>query len=239
MSRQPFQDPTPEYAKQLLSYLPTRPDYKTWLFTISAIGNTFSENVAIDILLSHFRDERTNETVYKVNKRLNNVNFASLVYLAKQYGFSTKRTYTNRLYGTFQHRTISKHVQKITFNDDPEITFRFKDYEIEERASIYEYESNTTRVKAENKIINQFPNAERERVYRIAINDKVLNKNLNPKTKQPYPNYTALTNEYKNFYMTSNEIVFSIGQGYAVCCCHLRENENGNITKEKRKLDLF
>lgn len=242
MTEQLFKEPTPELAKDLIRYLPTRPDYQTWLYTISAIGNTFSENVAIDILLSHFQDEKTNETIYKVNKRLNGVTFGTFVYLAKQYGYKLKKTYTNRLYGDFLKQGISKHVPKITFNDETEMTYRFFDYGLEERAGIYEFESNITRVQAEMKIINQFPYAERERTYRIAINDKVLNKNLNPKTQQSHQNYTALTNEYKNFNFSLNEIVYSIGKGYAVCCCHLKEDKNGNTIRKSENWicsDLF
>jgi hypothetical protein len=43
-------------AIELLSYLPARPDYDTWIRIVSAIGNSFDEATAEDILLSHFTD---------------------------------------------------------------------------------------------------------------------------------------------------------------------------------------
>lgn len=53
--------PTPEHCRKLLQYIPQRPDYKTWIECIAAVGNTFSEITALDLLRSRFTDERKNE----------------------------------------------------------------------------------------------------------------------------------------------------------------------------------
>lgn len=108
-TKQNFREVTPEYAKQLISYLPKRPDYRTWIYTISAIGNTFPESTAIEILLSHFQDERTNETVYKVNNRLKDVTFGTLVYLAKENGYRPEKKPINNLYEVFINKGIEKY----------------------------------------------------------------------------------------------------------------------------------
>ncbi|MBK9246748.1 MAG: hypothetical protein IPM69_01195 [Ignavibacteria bacterium] len=79
--------PTPEYCRKLLQYIPLRPDYKTWIASIAAVGNTFPEHVALDLLLSRFTDEQKNEHIYKLRQRLKNVSFGSLVRLAKLNGY--------------------------------------------------------------------------------------------------------------------------------------------------------
>lgn len=159
-----FGKPTPEYAKELISYLPVRPDYQTWIYAISAVGNTFPEDIAIDILLSHFQDERTNETTYKVVNRLKNVTFGSLVYLAKQNGYLPKISHRNRPYGTFPDQSISDYVctkkKPVKFEKETGLFRRFKDYELEERAGIMEYDGNLTRLQAEQRILQDYPDAE-------------------------------------------------------------------------------
>ena len=85
-----MKDTTPEYCRELLQYIPQRPDYHTWIEIIAAVGNTFSESVALDLLLSRFTDEIPNEHARKLRLRLNSVNFGTLVYLARQYGYKGK-----------------------------------------------------------------------------------------------------------------------------------------------------
>jgi len=239
---------TPEFAKELLSFIPNRPDYNLWLRVISAIGNTFPEQTALEILNSHFKDEGFNETAIKVTQRLKDINFGSLVHFAKEYGYNFNKTDRNRFYGVFPVKAISKHVQKETqfvrFNNDVELCYRFQDYNLEERAAIFEYEGGFSRLQAEKIILNENPNAERERVYRIGINKDVLNKNLNPKTKQPYSffsnknnswvtNYKPLTENFKNHYCTLFEIAMNIGKGSAILCGHLKTDENSNTYRTK------
>lgn len=230
--------PTPEQAKELLSYLPKRPDYYTWIYSISAIGNTFPESIANDIILSHYTEEKNGETLYKLNKKLQGVGFATLVYLAKQYGYKPKTTYSNHYYNPFASNGIMLHTkfnkQLIKFNDDPELIYRFKDYELEERASIMEFDGNMTRLQAEKMILKENPNAEKERIFRVGINKKIINKNINPKTNEVYKNGLALTNGFKNCLYTLNDIVLHIGKGFPIIFCHLKEDKNG-VTYRKQE----
>lgn len=82
-----LKEPTPEYCRELLQYIPSRPDYETWIAIIAAVGNTYSESTALDLLLSRFTDEEPNEHAHKLRSRLNSVNFGTLVYLARQNGY--------------------------------------------------------------------------------------------------------------------------------------------------------
>ena len=85
-----MKDTTPEYCRELLQYIPQRPDYHTWIEIIAAVGNTFSEPVAHDLLLSRFTDELPNEHAHKLRLRLNSVNFGTLVWYARQNGYKGK-----------------------------------------------------------------------------------------------------------------------------------------------------
>ena len=85
-----LKEPTPEYCRKLLQYIPQRPDYETWINCIAAAGNTFSEPVALSLLLERFTDLLPNEHAHKLRSRLNSVNFGTLVYLARQNGYQGK-----------------------------------------------------------------------------------------------------------------------------------------------------
>ena len=79
--------PTPEYCRELLQYIPQRPEYPFWISIIAAVGNTFPENTALDLLQTRFTDELPNEHAHKLRSRLNSVNFGTLVWYARKYGY--------------------------------------------------------------------------------------------------------------------------------------------------------
>ncbi len=85
--------PTIAQVRLLLPFLPPRPDYQTWLQVISAVGNIFDEQTALTLLLERFSDEKPNEHLNKLRHRLPNTTFATLVWLAKQYGFKPDATF--------------------------------------------------------------------------------------------------------------------------------------------------
>lgn len=74
-------------VQKALSFLPKRPDYDMWLRIISAIANHFSDATALEILLSHWKDEKKNETAYKIKHRLKDVGLGTLFFTAKQFGY--------------------------------------------------------------------------------------------------------------------------------------------------------
>lgn len=81
--------PTPEYCRELLQYIPQRPDEDTWSKVVAAVGNTFSKSMALDLLLTRFTDEKPNEHAHKLqNKRVQD--FGYLVNLAKEHGYTPK-----------------------------------------------------------------------------------------------------------------------------------------------------
>ncbi len=241
-----YNKPTPDFAKYLLSYLSSRPDYETWINVISAIGNTFDQQTALNILLSHFHDEKPDEHLIKLKYPLSDINFGTLIYLAKKNGFKPETTHKNRFYGVLSSHTISTHHQKkkefVTFDTNPELCYRFKDYEHQERAGIMEFDGGLTRFEAEKYILEKFPDAEKEREYRVGINENVLNKNLNPNSRLPYSDFSVLTKGFENRYLTIHELALSIGQGNPFICCHLISDNVGNTHRSTKNFlgsDIF
>ena len=56
-----LKEPTPEYCRELLQYIPQRPDYEMWMRIIAAVTHTFPESVALSLLLERFTDEQPDE----------------------------------------------------------------------------------------------------------------------------------------------------------------------------------
>ena len=111
-----------------------------------------------------------------------------------------------------------------------EFYFKFADYEYEERAAIYQYDAHKTRHEAEQLVLKENPNAKRERVYRIAINRHVYNKNCNAKG-EPLPNFYDLTNRFQNNFLTIDELGQAVCKGYAQVFCNLIEDAEGTIKR--------
>lgn len=239
--------PTPEEARELLSYFPARPDYDLWVRTISAIGNTFSEGDALEILLSRFADEKPGETQKKLANGMKDINYATLVYYAKKFGYDPQNaTFINRPHGVFRRKGIVKHAPEkpkiINLSKDPCLCYRFADSELRNQIRTLELTAGLSRSDAERHILKENPDAAREREYRISINSNVLNKNLNPNTKRPHGNFKALTFGFRNYFCTVDEIARNIGKGNAIVCGHLSPDFNGNTrraTENHTGADIF
>ena len=83
------QDVSVDFCRELLSYLPSRPDYEMWYQIIAAVGNTFDEKTALDLLTSRYPDEKPNETLYKLQRR-SKQDFGFIVNRAKENGWTGK-----------------------------------------------------------------------------------------------------------------------------------------------------
>lgn len=242
-----LQDPDPEYTTYLLSFIPHRPDYQEWLYIISAIANTFDESTALQLLKTRFQDEKPNEIEYKIKHRLRNISYGTLVYFAKLYGNplpynefkksnNKATTYRNTKYRNIPdtHSDNKSIIQILNdyLKQEDEIIYRFDEELLEERASFYEFSANMSRTDADKLIIAEYPHAKKERLYRVAINSNVINKNLNPKTLKPYENHNTLTKCFKNTYCTASELIEFIQSGYAFICAHLKENPDGSTYRK-------
>jgi len=183
--------PTPEYCRELLRCIPQRPDREIWLYCISAIGNTYPENVALSLLLERFTDELPNQHAYTLRHRLNSVNFGTLVWYARKYGYKGK-------YDGIEHEPPTPH---ITPEPEP-ISFADAD--------------------AKTLIVN----ADGERVFRLAVNRKVVNKD---KFHDAKTHGDALTHGFTNEELTLSQIADEIRQGHALCAAQMVQKADGSI----------
>ncbi len=210
-------------AYEAIQYIPTRPDYETWLKVIAAVGNEFDEVTALQILLSRFKDETPDQHRRKLATRLSNVNFGTLVFEARKNGYTGVYRGNNGNWQPAPQRPPIK--PEIQINFDPAgIRYRFTNEVFEEYAAILEYDSGLTRHEAESQVIaeNKLKQGiDYERLYYVSINKNVLNKNCNPKTGQPYKDYSNLTNGFKSELMSKSELIASIAKGYPFICGHV------------------
>ena len=217
-----MRQPTPEYCKNLLSFIPKRPDYETWIKIISAIGNTFDYNTSLNLLLSHFEDEKPNEHAIKLQSLLKDITFGTLIYFAKQNGYKPENS---KSYESINYKPIhlKRKPDQIKFIDAKKnFLYRFKDERIEERIAILEYEGNLSRLEAERIILKDTPETPRERVYRIAVNNQVKNKTTD---------YKKLNDCFENQILTVSEIAENIGNGFSIICSRLKVNDNGKVLR--------
>jgi hypothetical protein len=71
-------------------------------------------------------------------------------------------------------------------------------------------------------------------LYRLALNTSILNKNLDPDTKNSHTDYTSLTTGFVNQNLTETEIADNIGKGFSICCSTIKADSDG---KTYRKAD--
>lgn len=217
-----MRQPTPDQAKLLLSFMPSRPDYETWIKIISAIGNTFDYYTALNLLLSRFKDEKPNEHALKLNCTLKNISFATLIYYAKQHGYKAE---SRPGYSLSSYKAIESNEkdQLINFDDiDKSILYKFKDESIEERIAIMQYDGNLSRLEAERIILSEKSDSPKERVYRIAVNSQVKDK-----TKE----YKKLNECFNNSLLTAKQIAEVIAKGHSIICAKLKSDNKGNIKR--------
>lgn len=167
-------------AKEMIKVLP-RLNYLQWFKVVSAIGNTFDESTALDILLSQFKDEKRNEHQNKLKRRAMNIGFGTFVFICKQYGWkgyinghlNNSYNFNHSTKNAFENILVPKQISSL------EKHFRFdrQDY-FEERANILEYENNVPRNLAEKIAAEELisKNEKCERLFDIMINKHIINK---------------------------------------------------------------
>ena len=176
-----FQSPSIQETIYLLSFLPERPDYHTWVKVVSAVANYFDSSTAEMILKTRFSDEVKNEHSSKIMHKIEGINYGTLVNLAKSYGYSPQRNTVHP-----KKKSVYRKHHKLEMDNrlnlrDYKPYYRFDSELLEEMAAIFEFDHNQDRFDVDRFILNENPNTRKERVYRLAINTRIKNKNLNAK----------------------------------------------------------
>jgi hypothetical protein len=198
-------------AMELISYLPSRPDYEMWISVISAVGNHFSVYDALDIILSHWKDEIPNETEYKLKHRLEGYQIGTLMYYAVRYGYN--------------HYDKSKYSNKKIYIK-PIIKRRDNNFNIKKYTNANCIKSNTNDCTFS---INKYP---------IAINTEIINKGICRHTGE-INNYSMLAGYFTNVYFTLEQILAHISVGHPVIFGHFRQGNAEFIPSIKSKYWLY
>jgi hypothetical protein len=103
--------PTASEVAAVLRWIPTAPDYDTWVRIVSAVGNTLPEAEAEALLLAWSPDQKPGETLRKLRSRMTRVVYGSLIYQARQHGYAPKPC--NRHKGPFRRHSAPKWPQTI------------------------------------------------------------------------------------------------------------------------------
>lgn len=213
--------PTVEYAEELLSYLPDRPDYNTWLSAISAIGNTFDKNTALSLLKGKFREEKPNEIEEKLNYRKSETGFGTLVYLAELNGYIKERRHYYASSDYSNKKASESKKKTIVLKEKNEKFYWFEDISIQMEYSKLVNEKGVEQIDAVNYLIEKYPEARKTQFFRVSFNKKIINKNLNPTTKRKNKYYCDQTYYFQNYWLTTEEIIYKLGNGYSMSPSHL------------------
>ena len=197
---------------EALSHLPRLP-YTEWITVLSGLANEFGEENALHIAThAGFKDERRNETAYKIRKCLKNVSFGSVVFLLRQYGIDT-----TSLTAIPQHHCTLRIAPPRRLNTPPPIQhescigrFIGADAEnAEERAGIYQFDGGMSRYEAEKRVAEEFPHLHCERLYRCAVSIHAMNKNVSC-------SWTQFMETFQNTALSSDTLQAMISEGYAI-----------------------
>jgi hypothetical protein len=192
--------------------------YKEWITILSGLANAFGEETAFHIATqAGFRDERRNETAYKIRKRLKNVSFGSVVYILRQHHIDTSAlttlqskapSYLPSPQGLQPAHTTTRKPK----NSTEPCLWRFVGDvadEAEERAGIYQFDGGISRYEAEKRVLEEFSRVERKRLYRCAVSVHATNKAISC-------SWNTFMETFQNTALSVDELKAMISEGYAI-----------------------
>ncbi len=184
-----------------------RPTYEDWIRVISAVGNELPEHEALNLLLTYIPDEKPNETLGKLRKRLKSVTIGTLIYYANKAGWTPKSSGKQHYYSTPRtpRPKPQPQQQKVSFSDaDKTLLYRII-YEDPWMQDVFDEMTNGFCSAAEihANLCKFYPDRasfRKERVFPMAYNPLVQNKT--PKDGD----FNNLTYGYKNALLSLDEI---------------------------------
>ena len=82
--------PSKAEIREMLGFIPKRPEYEDWVKVVAAVGDALLPPDAIELLKEWSPEEEEGEYAYKLRKKLEDVHIWTLIYLAKQHGWTPK-----------------------------------------------------------------------------------------------------------------------------------------------------
>lgn len=236
---------------EMLSYIPSRPDYGEWITVISAIANHVQNDVVAEQILStHFREEKKGELRYKIQKRTSKHSLKSLIKLAKESGMKFDGSDDNKE-KNFNTKNFVAEKKKYQLPEKKQAYYSFYDPEARDYMTSL-LRNGTNRLDACSQVLDKFPDTPKEREYLFCINRSIINKNCNAsifRKKQEIKkldDYTMLNSNFKIVSLTksylSEGLTKIIGSGYSMVFSYLKNN-SGHVLKRSAEnfisADLF
>lgn len=156
-----------------LAALPRLP-YDEWLTIISGLKHEFGERETFQLLAAAgFRDEKPNETAYKIRHAKPKTTFGSVVHTLRQYGVNTDNLHTHSrtawaASGVKPQFSAPRTPETRTATQSKTI---FYDEQADERAAIYQYDGGLSREQAQRRVLAEIPNADARALPFSAICD--------------------------------------------------------------------
>jgi putative DNA primase/helicase len=82
--------------EEMLKFIPSRPDYDTWLRVASAVWSVLPLEDGCRVLASWSPEEKPGEYAFKHRARLEQISIGSLVHLASQHGFDAREAWRRK-----------------------------------------------------------------------------------------------------------------------------------------------
>lgn len=79
--------PPVDEVRKMLAVIPDHLDYLDWMRIVSAIGNSYPEEVALELVTNKWPGE-DRQVAYKLKHRLHKIGIGTLIYNAKKYGWN-------------------------------------------------------------------------------------------------------------------------------------------------------
>jgi hypothetical protein len=84
--------PDKAQIRELLAFIPKRPEYADWIKVVAAVGDALGDPDAIEVLCEWSPEERPGEYEAKLRSGLDKVHIGTLIHLARQHGWQPKKT---------------------------------------------------------------------------------------------------------------------------------------------------
>jgi hypothetical protein len=92
---QPFRSsdkPSKAQIREMLSFIPKRPDYSDWIRIVAAVGDALELDDAVQVLDEWSPEEEPGEYLKKLQSGFEKVRIGTLIQLAKQHGWEPKKS---------------------------------------------------------------------------------------------------------------------------------------------------
>jgi hypothetical protein len=88
--------PDKEQIREMLVFIPKRPDYGDWITLVAAVGDALPEADAIEVLKDWSPEEEPEEYLKKLHSDLKHIHVGTLIHIAKQHGWTPPKSVTVR-----------------------------------------------------------------------------------------------------------------------------------------------